>query len=99
MRHYEETSPVSVIKVNMTIRERSFFITLLMCAPSFQGGHSDVGARLADELGTKFPLTMPNLAKVARRHGFDPDKLWPWWKKMRDERALKTDIHANAAQN
>jgi hypothetical protein len=73
----------------MTIKERSLFVTLLMCAPSFQGGHSEVGARLADVLGTKFPITMPNLAKMARKEGLDPDKLWPWWKAQRPT-ALKS---------
>lgn len=61
-------------------------IALLMCATHCQGGHSEAGAKAAEVLGTKFPITMEGLAKVARKHHLDPDKLWPWWKKMRDDR-------------
>jgi hypothetical protein len=71
---------------SLTTQNRSMLIALLMAAPSFQGGHSEVGGRLAEVLETKFPLTMLGLAKVARKHSLVPDKLWPWWKKLRDER-------------
>lgn len=63
--------------------ERELHITLLMAAPSFQGGHSEVGDRMADALGTTFPLTMEKLKRVARRDGLDPDRLWPWLKELR----------------
>lgn len=58
--------------------------TLLMCAAHCQGGHSEAGAAVADLFGIPFPLTMENLTKVAERHGFDRDDLWPWWKRMRE---------------
>lgn len=65
---------------------RQLKIALLMCAASCQGGHSDAGAAAAEALGTKFPITMEGLAKVAKRDGLDRDKLWPWWKEMRGAR-------------
>lgn len=48
-----------------------------------QGGHSQRGGEIADELGIPFPLTMPNLERAARRDGFDPNELWPWLAPMR----------------
>lgn len=72
--------------------ERELKIALLMCAAGCQGGHSDAGAAAAEALGTKFPITMEGLAKVARAEGLDRDKLWPWWKKMRDERAAVNGV-------
>ncbi len=42
--------------------------------------------RSVTALGIPFPLRMDNLAKAARARGFDPDRLWPWWKKMREDR-------------
>lgn len=59
---------------------------ILEMAPSFQGGHSKTGGDVAELLGIPFPLRMHNLAKAARARGFDPDQLWPWWKKMREDR-------------
>lgn len=67
--------------------EREAVRLVLVMAPSFQGGHSKTGGEVADMLGIPFPLTLPNLAKKARALGFDPDNLWPWWKKMREDRA------------
>lgn len=69
-----------------TQKERKLLIALLMCAAHCQGGHSEAGAEAAEALDIKFPITMEALAKAARREGLDRDKLWPWWKKMRDER-------------
>lgn len=62
---------------------RSLRITILICAPHFQGGHSDAGARIADLFNIPFPLRMKSLAKAARKEGLKPEKLWPWWKQMR----------------
>lgn len=53
-------------------------IALFMCAGSFQGGHSAVGAAVAEALGITFPVTMKKLANRARKDGLDPKKLWPW---------------------
>lgn len=58
-------------------------IALLMCAAHCQGGHSEAGAEAAEVLGTTFPITMEKLARVARKEGLDPDKLWPWWKQLK----------------
>ncbi len=50
---------------------------ILMCAPSFQGGHSDVGQRLAEIIDCEFPINMMSLEKRAVEMKFDPAKLWP----------------------
>lgn len=69
---------------------------ILVMAPSFQGGHSQTGSEIADLFGIPFPLRMDNLAKAARARGFDPDHLWPWWKKMREDREeAKRKEHAD----
>lgn len=52
---------------------------LLKVAPSHQGGHSTDGMVIADVLAAEFPLRMPDLERVAKLHGFDPAKLWPWY--------------------
>lgn len=52
-----------------------------------QGGHSHEGAAIADQLGIEFPLTMGGLWLAARRRGLDRNELWPWWQRMRDDRA------------
>lgn len=56
---------------------------LFRCAPSFQGGHSDIGDELSDVLGIPFPVDMPSLEKQAKAEGLDPAELWPWLAKMR----------------
>ena len=60
---------------------------ILLMAPSFQGGHSDVGAEVAEYLGIPFPLRMGSLCAAARARGFDPDEVWPWHARMRRDRA------------
>ena len=56
---------------------------LLMVASGHQGGHSASGGAIADLFGIPFPLTMPNLEIAAKKHGFDPNELWPWLAPMR----------------
>ena len=56
---------------------------LLQAAPSHQGGHSTVGARIAEALSVPFPIEMKSLEAQAKYEGLDPDELWPWLKKMR----------------
>lgn len=58
-------------------------------APSFQGGHSDVGGEVAHELMVAFPIHMPSLEKRAVEAGLEPKELWPWLKPMQP-RAAKT---------
>ncbi len=53
---------------------------LLKVAPSHQGGHSTDGMVIADVLAAEFPLRMPDLERIAKLHGFDPAKLWPWYR-------------------
>lgn len=60
---------------------------LLMCASHCQGGHSDAGQAAADVLHIPFPVTMPNLELAAKARRFDPEKLWPWLKPMRQAKA------------
>jgi hypothetical protein len=52
---------------------------LLGAASHCQGGHSGLGAKIADYFGIPFPLCMANLRKAAINRGFEPAKLWPWW--------------------
>lgn len=71
---------------------------LYMCAAHCQGGHSDAGLMAARALGVPFPIRMEQMAEKAKQEGFDPDDLWPWWKRMRDERAaakLREEIEAD----
>lgn len=56
---------------------------LLMVASGHQGGHSASGGAIADLFGIPFPLTMPDLEIAAKKHGFDPNDLWPWLAPMR----------------
>lgn len=58
--------------------ERESLRLILMCAASFQGGHSRTGGELASFLGVPFPIRMGNLVKVADKHGFDRADIWPW---------------------
>lgn len=67
--------------------DREALRLVLVMAPSFQGGHSKTGDDVCAFLGIEFPVRMPALAKAAQARGFDPGDLWPWWKKMREERA------------
>lgn len=67
----------------LVAKVRGLRIALLMCAAHCQGGHSEAGAHAAEALGTTFPITMEKLARVARKDGLDPDKLWPWWKQLK----------------
>lgn len=57
---------------------------ILMAASHYQGGHSDIGAMIADMYGIPFPLTMDTLSRAARKRKLDPDVLWPWLKPMQD---------------
>ncbi len=59
---------------------------MITMTTSYQGGHSDVGREVAKTLGIPFPLTMKNLSRAARDHGFNPDELWPWLKEMQQPR-------------
>ncbi|MFC4170064.1 hypothetical protein [Teichococcus aestuarii] len=68
-------------------RQREAERLVLVMAPSFQGGHSKTGDEVAAFLGIPFPIVMPALEKAARMRGFDPAKLWPWYEKMKRERA------------
>ena len=54
-------------------------VALFMCAAHCQGGHSDAGRAAAEALGITFPITMKKLATRARKDGYDPKKLWPWY--------------------
>ena len=56
---------------------------LLVIAPGFQGGHSDVGAEIADRLGVAFPLRVHALEANAMKHGLEPYHLWPWLAELR----------------
>ena len=58
---------------------------LLMCAAHCQGGHSEAGMAAAEALGIPFPIRMESLKKAALARGYDPDELWPWWKRMRKQ--------------
>lgn len=51
---------------------------LFRCAPSFQGGHSDIGHELSQALEVPFPLRMPALTEAAVKVNLDTQKLWPW---------------------
>lgn len=51
---------------------------ILMMAPSFQGGHSNVGYEVAEYLGIPFPITVKNLEKKAQENGLKRYDLWPW---------------------
>lgn len=53
--------------------------TILKFATHYQGGHSDVGDRIAEFYGIPFPLTMENLRSAALKRGLKPAELWPWW--------------------
>ena len=55
---------------------------ILEMAPSFQGGHSHIGAAVADLLGIPFPLRMVDLKKAALERGYEPTSLWPWLAKQ-----------------
>lgn len=57
---------------------------LMMCAPSFQGGHSKTGDAICDALGLTFPVRMPELEAKAKGWKMNPDVLWPWLKPMRN---------------
>lgn len=57
---------------------RLWMETMLMAAPSHQGGHSEVGKRLSEIIGCPFPLTMRGLEEAALRMKFTPAELWPW---------------------
>jgi hypothetical protein len=57
-------------------------IALFMCAAHCQGGHSDAGRAAAEALGITFPVTMKKLINQAKRENLDPDKLWPWLKRL-----------------
>jgi hypothetical protein len=76
--------------------ERATLRALLMCAASCQGGHSDAGGAAADVLGIPFPITMENLTRAARRHGFVPQHLFPWLYRMR--RKWLAQVRADAAE-
>lgn len=68
-------------------RERELTKALLMCAASCQGGHSDAGMAASEALGIPFPIRMESLEAAAIREGFDPRELYPWWFRMREQRA------------
>ena len=70
-----------------TPTEREYLRLILEMAGSFQGGHSATGDKIAELLNIPFPLTMKNLATAARKRGFDPDSIWPWYAKMLADRA------------
>ena len=53
----------------------------LQRAPSYQGGHSDEGRRLAGVLGVPFPIRMSALKRRAKKLGFKPLAIWPWLSK------------------
>lgn len=59
---------------------------ILAMAPSFQGGHSKIGAEVADYLGLPFPLTTSALETKAKACGVDPYDIWPWLKRVREGR-------------
>ena len=54
---------------------------MLIEAPHRQGGHSPRGRELAQKLKVPFPITMQDLEKRARQLSFDPNEIWPWYKK------------------
>ena len=64
---------------------REWMEAIMMAAASHQGGHSEVGARFAEIIGTEFPLRMEGLTARAIEMKFDPAKLWPWLNKQRAE--------------
>lgn len=62
--------------------EVRYLRALLMAAPRFQGGHSDVGMEISEALEIGFPLSMDSLRACAIRHDFMPYDLWPWLERM-----------------
>ena len=58
--------------------EQGYLRALLIAAPSHQGGHSYVGAAIAEALEIPFPLRTPSLRAAAIDSGFNPVELWPW---------------------
>lgn len=78
--------------------EREQVRLILVMAPSFQGGHSGVGDEIAKFLDIPFPIRMDNLAKAARARNFDPDQLWPWWLKMRQDAAAVRTAERRAGE-
>lgn len=58
-----------------------------MCAASCQGGHSEAGMAAAAALGIPFPITMDALLAKAIEERRDPDALWPWLMRQRQQRA------------
>lgn len=58
-------------------------LSLLVRAAHCQGGHSNEGRAIADQLNIPFPLTMANLENCAARCGFDSFEVWPWLKRLR----------------
>lgn len=63
----------------MIHKDNPLLVPLLMAAAHCQGGHSGAGDAIATALACDFPITMGELAKVARAHGLQPAELWPWW--------------------
>jgi len=62
--------------------EVRYLRALLMAAPQFQGGHSDVGMEISEVLEIGFPLSMDSLRACAISHDFMPYDLWPWLERM-----------------
>lgn len=81
------TGPLPAIARKPASQERYLRKVLLMAAASCQGGHSDVGHKIAGIFDIPFPIRMEGLEVAAHREGFDPIELWPWLYKMRAERA------------
>lgn len=52
---------------------------ILKFATHYQGGHSDVGARICELYDMPFPVSMWSLRARAVEHGLKPAELWPWW--------------------
>lgn len=67
---------------------------ILAMAPSYQGGHSKIGAEVAAYLGVPFPLRLKSLEQKAKANGFDPYDIWPWLKVSR--RGIKNAAPSDA---
>lgn len=66
--------------------------SLLMCAASCQGGHSDAGMSASQALGIPFPVSMDGLVAKAKEWGLNPDHLWPWLMEQRRKRNSHTAV-------
>lgn len=64
---------------------------MFLAAQHCQGGHSEAGAALAEQLGVPFPLNMGSLVARVRAEGENPARMYPWLIKM--ARRLDTDQH------